>query len=126
MPVFDRLKSLYKRLPWMFKPGFIPGFSKTPWIDDLRAMNIPLQLEHEVIVAAWEKRFNKIDAKLVKLKEKNLKHNQKDLFKDVDGARKLSDGDKLQIEVLEKEKKNIEDAVVVLIEHMRNNVNEEL
>ena len=127
MPVFDILKSLYKRLPRMFKVGPIPGITKSKWIDDLKSKGVPLTIDHEYIILLWEERYNKIDAELVKLKRKTqYEHNQQDLFKDLDGAPKLFDGDKLKIENLEKEKKNIEDLTNLLAEDLLNSVNEAL
>ena len=127
MPVFDILKSLYKRLPRMFKVGPIPGITKSKWIDDLKSKGVPLTIDHEYIILLWEERYNKIDAELLKLKRKTqYEHNQQDLFKDLDGAPKLFDGDKLKIENLEKEKKNIEDLTNLLAEDLLNSVNEAL
>ena len=127
MPVFDILKSLYKRLPRMFKVGPIPGITKSKWIDDLKSKGVPLTIDHEYVILLWEERYNKIDAELVKLKRNTqYEHNQQDLFKDLDGAPKLSDGDKLKIENLEKEKKNIEDLTNLLAEDLLNSVNEAL
>ena len=127
MPVFDILKSLYKRLPRMFKVGPIPGITKSKWIDDLKSKGVPLTIDHEYVILLWEERYNKKDAELVKLKRKTqYEHNQQDLFKDLDGAPKLSDGDKLKIENLEKEKKNIEDLTNLLAEDLLNSVNEAL
>ena len=127
MPVFDILKSLYKRLPRMFKVGPIPGITKSKWIDDLKSKGVPLTIDHEYVILLWEERYNKIDAELAKLKRKTqYEHNQQDLFKDLDGAPKLFDGDKLKIENLEKEKKNIEDLTNLLAEDLLNSVNEAL
>ena len=127
MPVFDILKSLYKRLPRMFKVGPIPGITKSKWIDDLKSKGVPLTIDHEYVILLWEERYNKIDAELLKLKRKTqYEHNQQDLFKDLDGAPKLFDGDKLKIENLEKEKKNIEDLTNLLAEDLLNSVNEAL
>ena len=127
MPVFDILKSLYKRLPRMFKVGPIPGITKSKWIDDLKSKGVPLTIDHEYVILLWDERYNKINAELVKLKRKTqYEHNQQDLFKDLDGAPKLFDGDKLKIENLEKEKKNIEDLTNLLAEDLLNSVNEAL
>ena len=127
MPVFDILKSLYKRLPRMFKVGPIPGITKSKWIDDLKSKGVPLTIDHEYVILLWDERYNKINAELVKLKRKTqYEHNQQDLFKDLDGAPKLFDGDKLKIENLEKEKKNIEDLTNLLAEDLLKSVNEAL
>ena len=127
MPVFDILKSLYKRLPRMFKVGPIPGITKSKWIDDLKSKGVPLTIDHEYVILLWDERYNKINAELVKLKRKTqYEHNQQDLFKDLDGTPKLSDGDKLKIENLEKEKKKIEDLTNLLAEDLLNSVNEAL
>ena len=111
----------------MFKVGPIPGITKSKWIDDLKSKGVPLTIDHEYIILLWEERYNKIDAELLKLKRKTqYEHNQQDLFKDLDGAPKLFDGDKLKIENLEKEKKNIEDLTNLLAEDLLNSVNEAL
>ena len=124
MPVFDKLKSLYKRLPWMFKVGPIPGIHKSKCGDELRAIGVPFKTEHEMIFLRFEEKLQKIDAKLEKLKRKE--HNQQDLFKDLDGAPKLSDDDRLYIEYLEKEKTRICDLMTVLVKDLVNSVNETL
>jgi len=107
MPVVDKLKSLYKRLPWMFKPLPIPGITKfSEWADALRALGVPISIEHEYIFLKWEERIQKIDAELLKLKR--TEHNQQDLFKDLDGdPKKFKHLFKIKIENLEKEKKDI-------------------
>ena len=132
MPVFDILKSLYKRLPRMFKVGPIPGITKSKWIDDLKSKGVPLTIDHEYIILLWEERYNKIDAELVKLKRKTqYEHNQQDLFKffyaplNYIRVIRCKHG-KLKIENLEKEKKNIEDLTNLLAEDLLNSVNEAL